>query len=363
MESNKDEALRCIELAEKYIKEKKREKAEKFLHKAEKLFSTQKAQDLLLQLNLMAPSNPESEQPRRRKVSLNKAEEPPEKKAPEYTKEQEAAVKRIRTCKDYYEILCVSKDATDTEIKKAYKKLALQMHPDKNQCPGAAEAFKAVGNAVAVLTDTEKRKQYDLYGSEEERMATRTSNYHSYSRGFESDATAEELFNMFFGAGFNGSNVYVRRGGRWQRQTTGSQQEHHTHQRDQQSGFTAFIQILPIVLAILLSMASSFFISDPAYSLQHSSKYPVLRKTQNLGFPYYVKDNFHTEYQGSVKRLEISVEEDYISNLRHACYREKNYRDSMIWKARNFGDKDLFQQAQNIKMPSCEQIQNLRNHG
>lgn len=49
---------------------------------------------------------------------------------------------RIRKCKDYYEILNVSKDATDSDIKKSYKKLALQLHPDKNKAPGAAEAFK-----------------------------------------------------------------------------------------------------------------------------------------------------------------------------------------------------------------------------
>ncbi|VEN35058.1 unnamed protein product [Callosobruchus maculatus] len=323
MEVNKDEALRCLELAEKYIRDKNREKAEKFLYKAEKLFPTQRAKDLLLQINLMAPASaPEMNQPRKRNVAMKPEEM--ETKAPEYTLEQEQAVKRIKMCKDYYEILCVSKDATDTDIKKAYKKLALQMHPDKNKAPGASEAFKAVGNAVAVLTDPEKRKQYDLYGSEEERISTSRS-YHSYSRGFESDATAEELFNMFFGAGFNNSNVYVRRGGRWQRQTTGSQQEHHTHQRETQNGYTAFIQVLPILLAILLSMASSFFISDPAYSLQASSKYPIQRHTQNLRIPYYVKENFHTEYQGSVRRLELSVEEEYISNLRHACYREKNY--------------------------------------
>jgi DnaJ family protein B protein 12 len=223
MEGNKDEADRCIKLAENYIKERNREKAEKFLHKAERLYPSQKAQDLLVQIQLMAEKKVETEQPRRRNAAP-KVEEP--KKAPEYTPEQLEAVKKINKCKDYYEILGVSKDATDSEIKKAYKKLALQFHPDKNKCPGAAEAFKAIGNAVAVLTDVEKRKHYDQFGPEDERLSARsyTNNY----REFDADTT-DEFFNMFFGGGFNGANVYVRRGGRWQRQNTGSQETHHTH--------------------------------------------------------------------------------------------------------------------------------------
>ena len=49
---------------------------------------------------------------------------------------------RIKKCKDYYEILGVEKDASETDLKKAYRKLSLQFHPDKNKAPGATEAFK-----------------------------------------------------------------------------------------------------------------------------------------------------------------------------------------------------------------------------
>lgn len=62
-----------------------------------------------------------------------------------YTSAQAAAVNRVRKCKstDYYAVLDVQSTATETEIRKAYRKLALIMHPDKNGAPGADEAFKS----------------------------------------------------------------------------------------------------------------------------------------------------------------------------------------------------------------------------
>ena len=57
---------------------------------------------------------------------------------------------RVRKSKDYYELLGVTKDATDSDLKKSYRKMALQFHPDKNKAPGAGEAFKSIGNAYAV---------------------------------------------------------------------------------------------------------------------------------------------------------------------------------------------------------------------
>lgn len=66
--------------------------------------------------------------------------------------------------KDYYEILGVSKDADDKEIKSAFRKLAKKYHPDVSKEPDAAEKFKEAQEAYAVLSDPEKRSQYDKYG-------------------------------------------------------------------------------------------------------------------------------------------------------------------------------------------------------
>ncbi len=108
------------------------------------------------------------------------------------------------TKKDYYEILGVSKDASQEEIRKAYKKLAMKYHPDVSKEKDAAEKFKKISEAYAVLSDKEKRKQYDTFGSDAFSQAYtredifRGSNFEDI---FEDlfGGRGETIFDMFFG--------------------------------------------------------------------------------------------------------------------------------------------------------------------
>ncbi len=66
--------------------------------------------------------------------------------------------------RDFYEVLGVSRDADEKTIKDAFRKLALQYHPDRNKEPGAEERFKEIAAAYAVLSDPKKRAEYDAGG-------------------------------------------------------------------------------------------------------------------------------------------------------------------------------------------------------
>uniref|UniRef100_A0A8C1JXG4 DnaJ heat shock protein family (Hsp40) member B12b n=1 Tax=Cyprinus carpio TaxID=7962 RepID=A0A8C1JXG4_CYPCA len=136
MEVNRDEAERCVEIALGALEDAQPEKARRFLE----MFLTQIHRLLAsLEQNGEAWSERAADGSaagqRRSGVSSKDSSKP-------YTPEQAEAVRRIKQCKNYYEILGVQKDASEDELKKAYRKLALRFHPDKNHAPGATEAFK-----------------------------------------------------------------------------------------------------------------------------------------------------------------------------------------------------------------------------
>ena len=102
--------------------------------------------------------------------------------------------------KDYYEVLGVSKNATDAEIKSAFRKLAKKYHPDVSKEENAAEKFKEAQEAYAVLSDPEKRRQYDQFGHS---AFTNANGGFSGFEGFDFGNVSDIFEDLFGGMGFS----------------------------------------------------------------------------------------------------------------------------------------------------------------
>jgi molecular chaperone DnaJ len=105
----------------------------------------------------------------------------------------------VMSKRDYYEVLGVSKNATKDEIKKAYRKLSKQYHPDINKAPDAAEKFKEIKEAYEVLSDDQKRAHYDQFGHTDPNQGF--GGFGGADFDFGGFGGFEDIFSSFFGGG------------------------------------------------------------------------------------------------------------------------------------------------------------------
>ncbi|CBZ52904.1 hypothetical protein NCLIV_026920 [Neospora caninum Liverpool] len=229
-----------------------------------------------------------------------------------YTAEQVALCTRVLTTKCYYQTLGVERGATDEVIKKAYKKLALQLHPDKNRAPHAEEAFKKVSRVSQCLLDAEKRSRYDQHGEEEASNEGTRVRYRQ-----EEGITPEELFQAFFGftmgdpgRGRGQTRYYYQR-----RPQRGNGEEHG-------GGLYYLLQILPMAIMFLIMFVGNFFPpsgTQPTapYSFLQTSEYPVHRLTRYHSVRFYVSPYFRRDYPDEsekLRELEMAIELKFYHN-------------------------------------------------
>ncbi len=306
------------------------------------------------------------------------------------TAEQEKLMRDIQSKKnDYYAVLSVERTATDSEIKKAYRKLAVKIHPDKCQGTGAEEAFKIVSKAFACLSDSEKRAAYDRYGSEEgpqgmpgmrRRHAGQT---HSPFGGFDEDIDPRELFNMFFGGGmpggvrfhtfggngfhtFGGNGFHSQRARQQHRQRQNRSNNSSRRQSEPEDLASAFARNLMQMIPILLFLFLWAFSPAPEVHYQLSpnspnSGYRTQLQTKKLDVPYYVKskaqfDKSFTPGTFNRKRMEQTIERDYQGMLENSCLFERGTKERML---RSYS-RDQREKGKVYELKHCDKLMELR---
>ncbi|KAG8008584.1 DnaJ-like protein subfamily B member 14 [Nibea albiflora] len=373
---DKDEADRLIEKAKLCLRSGWKDRALQLLYEAQNIYPSTRARvliDAILRNGGSTASEANHVPPpagwRDEDTGHNETSNASGDEKKSYTEDQRQGVLRIKNCKDFYEILSVPKSASDEDLKKAYRKLALKFHPDKNFAPGATDAFKAIGNAYAVLSNPEKRQQYDQYGDQSASVNTPQQSSHSrhgyhrsFHRDFEADISPEELFNIFFGGRFPTGNihVYTPQGASYsqfyqpRRRRAYERREEVVEENQSQNTFTAFLQLLPVLVLILISVFTQMMATNPPYSLFYKPE------TQHMGVPYYVDKSFEKEYRGAaLGELEKTIESDYIEHLQNSCWKEKQQKSDLANLGQLYRDERLKQKAESMRLDNCDKLHRL----
>ncbi|TID15587.1 DUF1977-domain-containing protein [Venturia nashicola] len=317
-----------------------------------------------------------------------------------YTTEQKAAVLRVKRCGPtaFYDILgleSVKTTCTDGEIKKAYRKLSLLTHPDKNGYEGADEAFKMVSRAFQVLSDPDKKQKFDKFGQDPDsrfQSASASQGASPFSGGgfrspgargpmFEEEISPEELFRQFFGGGggFGGGGfdtgpgfVFNLGGGPGIRvnQFGGARPRRRPATGDEppQTAGSILTSLLPLILLFVFPLLSSIFSGSTPSGPNMRFESPVSPHTQkhvsyNLRVPYYVNP---TEVTGYTKKqwqvLDRTAETRYMHHLDSRCSVEQQTRSQMMQDAQGwfFQDNVAMERARTMKMPYCTKLNNLQ---
>jgi DnaJ family protein B protein 12 len=282
-----------------------------------------------------------------------KEEEKKEENGENPKNEEDEACEKIINNKDYYDILGITKETSNDDIKKAYKKLAIKFHPDKNKSPKAEEAFKKIATAYQTLTDPKKRELFDKYGSEEE---YREKVYQERQQAYEDDFDAYDIFDMFFGN--IDPEVLRRQRRRYRRAQT-------VQVNPKVAKYLPFIQLIPILLMGLTYILPNLFQSKDLYVFERHKDYPFEKKTHRYKINYYIGNDFKEKYKDKNKNelriIEKEIENKYASYLRINCQEKRQLREEiqiklMYYRKGSYYYNILLNELNKLDFNVCEKL-------
>lgn len=339
-----DQAQKCVELGRAALKVGDFEKALRMFTKSNRFMPSDIAKEgvRLAEAGLKDPKRAHQQAPQTSQGEARAREEPKPEASPE--------VKEVLAKTDYYDILGVSKAATPDELKKAYRKLAMKFHPDKNTSPGSSEAFKLITKAFGCLNDPDKRKYYEQTGTDEPQGAQGQPEFYN-------DDWAEHIFRNFFGNEFMFHDIQ-----------SGRVYRHHAQPRQQQrpqnnGSLWPLVQFLPLFMLFLASSLSNLNFSEPDFAFAATHRLTLEKITTKLQVPYFVEPASYNSLQPAERKdMNIRVEREYYYYLQRECRAAQDKRNNLLFKAqRSYSGQAKYYRdlASSIDMSTCERLEQL----
>ncbi|KAL7736673.1 hypothetical protein ACLKA6_015303 [Drosophila palustris] len=252
-------------------------------------------------------------------------------------------VQKVLRCRSHYEVLRISHHATYSEVKRAYKRLALRLHPDKNRAPGAEEAFRRINEAADTLTDNQKRIDYNMLTAIGDCFGTRTSLYSTYSKdaAAEEDVEMEEDLNM---------ELSQQRRRSYQPANQRVPQPQTLYQTEQ-----LVIGLVASLVFIIITL--HYMATAPNFSFTPTSTHSVRLMSSINHVPYFVTPELaNSQTAKQLQRMEEEIEEIYLTDLKHNCKQERKLRDKLLQRARNGNNRSLRDHALRMPTPACNAL-------